>query len=160
VIKSEIRGIELVTRMVVRNDVGDESSQSPTLPEAVDEQHVECSVVLTQPSQETQVDTDAKEPLFIASNEILLNVEPIYGSVGVGDVLPDMGFIPVVDPQPIATRFALDVDPSFMELEFISEYEATFGDERAEGSIDDRPVPELSKRDKALLQRALVEHAP
>jgi hypothetical protein len=46
-IKSEIRGIELVARMVARNDVGDESSQSLTLPEAVDEQHVECGVVLT-----------------------------------------------------------------------------------------------------------------
>jgi hypothetical protein len=40
------------------------------------------------------------------------------------------------------------------------EYEATFGDERAEGSTNDRSVPELSKRDKALLQRALAEHAP
>jgi hypothetical protein len=51
VIKSEIRGIELVARMVVRNDVSDESSRSPTLPKAVDEQHVECGVVLTQSSQ-------------------------------------------------------------------------------------------------------------
>jgi hypothetical protein len=55
--KSEIRGIELVARMVVRNDVGDESSWSPTLPEAVDEQHIECGIVLTQPSQKTQADT-------------------------------------------------------------------------------------------------------
>jgi hypothetical protein len=39
------------------------------------------------------------------------------------------------------------------------EYEATFGDERMEDSTDDRPIPELSKRDKALLQRALAEHA-
>jgi hypothetical protein len=31
------------------------------------------------------------------------------------------------------------------------EYEATFRDERAEDSIDDRPVPELSNRYKALL---------
>jgi hypothetical protein len=29
-----------------------------------------------------------------------------------------------------------------------------------EDSIDDRPIPELSKRDKILLQRALAEHAP
>jgi hypothetical protein len=36
-IKSEIYGIELVARMVARNDVSDESSRSPTLPEAVDE---------------------------------------------------------------------------------------------------------------------------
>jgi hypothetical protein len=32
--KSEIRGIELVVRMVARNDIGGESSRSPTLPEA------------------------------------------------------------------------------------------------------------------------------
>jgi hypothetical protein len=50
VMKSEIRGIELVARMVSRNDVGDESSWSPTLPEAVDEHHVECGIMLTQPS--------------------------------------------------------------------------------------------------------------
>jgi hypothetical protein len=31
-------------------------------------------------------------------------------------------------------------------------YEVAFEDERAEDSIDDRSVPELSKRDKALLQ--------
>jgi hypothetical protein len=31
---------ELVVRMVAYNDVGDESSQSLTLPEAVDGQHV------------------------------------------------------------------------------------------------------------------------
>jgi hypothetical protein len=40
------------------------------------------------------------------------------------------------------------------------EYEAMFGDERAEDSADDRSIPELSKRDKALLEGALVEHAP
>jgi hypothetical protein len=50
VMKLEIRGIELVARMVARNDVGDESYQSPTLNGAVDEQHVECGVVLTQSS--------------------------------------------------------------------------------------------------------------
>jgi hypothetical protein len=50
-----------------------------------------------------------------------------------------------VDTQPIATGFALDVDPSFVELEFMLEYEAEFGDERVEDSVDDRPVPELSK---------------
>jgi hypothetical protein len=46
--KSEIREIELVARMVARNDVGDESSWSLTLPEAVDEQHIECGIILTQ----------------------------------------------------------------------------------------------------------------
>jgi hypothetical protein len=49
-IKSEIRRIELVTRMVTQNDVGDKSSRSPILSEAVDEPHIECGVVLTQPS--------------------------------------------------------------------------------------------------------------
>jgi hypothetical protein len=136
VIKSEIHGIELIVRMVACNDVCDESSRSLTLPEAVDEQHVECGILLTQPSQETQDDT-AEEPPFVASSETM---EHVCRSVGVGDVLPDMGFISGVDPQPIA----LDVDPSFMEPELMLEYEATFGDERAENSVDDRPVPELS----------------
>jgi hypothetical protein len=70
--KSEIRGIELVARMVGRNDVGDESSRSLTLPKAVDEQCVECGVygiVLTQLLQETQ---DAEEPPFITSNKTVL----------------------------------------------------------------------------------------
>jgi hypothetical protein len=48
--KLEICEIELIARMVAWNDIGDESSWSPTLFEAVDEQHVECGVVLTQPS--------------------------------------------------------------------------------------------------------------
>jgi hypothetical protein len=63
VMKSEIHGIELVARIVSRNDVGDESSRWSTLPEAVDEQGVKCGVVLTQPSQETQNNTDADESL-------------------------------------------------------------------------------------------------
>jgi hypothetical protein len=60
--KSEIRGIELIATMVGRNDVGDESSQLPTLSEAVDEQGIECGVVLMQLSYETQDDTDPDEP--------------------------------------------------------------------------------------------------
>jgi hypothetical protein len=75
-------------------------------------------------------------------------VELVCESVGVGDVLPDTGFISGVDSQPIA----LDVDTSFVELEFMPEYEAAFRDERAEDLADDRPVPELNKRDKTLLQ--------
>jgi hypothetical protein len=39
--KSKMHGIELIVRMVARNDVGNKRSRSPTLPEAVDEQHVE-----------------------------------------------------------------------------------------------------------------------
>jgi hypothetical protein len=62
VMKLEICVIELVVRKVARNDVGDVSSRSPTLSKAVDEQDVECGVVLTQPSQETQTDTDVEEP--------------------------------------------------------------------------------------------------
>jgi hypothetical protein len=64
--KSEICGIELVARIVAWNDVGGKSSRSPTLSEAVDEQHVKCDIVLTQPSQETQADTDPEEPHSLA----------------------------------------------------------------------------------------------
>jgi hypothetical protein len=157
--KSQIRGIELVARMIAWNDVGDESSRSPTLPEAVDEQHIECGIMLTQPSQETQADSDLEEPSFVGSNETMLNEGLVCESVGVDDVAADTGFISGVDPQPIAIEFALDVDPSFVEPEFMPKYDAASGDERAEDSADDRPVPDLSKRDNALLQRALAEHA-
>jgi translation elongation factor EF-Tu-like GTPase len=53
VMKSEIHGIELVARMVGRNDVGDESSRLLMLPKVIDEQDVECGIVLTQPLQES-----------------------------------------------------------------------------------------------------------
>jgi hypothetical protein len=108
--------------------------------------------VLIQPSQETQDDTDVDEPPFVASNKTVLNVEPISASVGVGDVVADVGFISGVDPQPTVIGSALDVDPPFVELEFMLKYEATFGDEQAEDSADDRPVLVLSNRDKVLLQ--------
>jgi hypothetical protein len=45
-----MHGMELVARMVSWNDVGDKSSRSLTLPEAIDEQRIEYGVVLTQPS--------------------------------------------------------------------------------------------------------------
>jgi hypothetical protein len=90
----------------------------------------------------------------------MFNMEPVCGRVRVGDAAVDTGFISGVDPQPIATGFALDVHLSFVKLEFMLEYEVTFGDERAEDSTDDRPIPELSNKDKALLQQVLVEHAP
>jgi hypothetical protein len=141
--KSEIRGIELVAIKVAQNDVADECSRSLTFPKAVDEQHVECGIMLTQPSQETHADSNAEEPTFVASNETVYAVEPVCGSVGIGDGVVDTVFILGVGPQPIGTRFTLDVDPSFVE----PEYEATFRDERAEDSVDDRSVPELSKRD-------------
>jgi hypothetical protein len=137
VIKLEIRGIELVARMVIRNDVGDKSSRSSTLPEVVDEKHIECGVMPTQSSQETHTDTDLEEPPFIGSNETVLNVEPICGSAGVGGAATDMGFISGLDPQPMATGFSLNVDPSFTELEFMPKYEAMFGDERVEDLADD-----------------------
>jgi hypothetical protein len=89
---------------------------------------------------------------FLGSNETVLNEEPVCGSVGVSYAAADTGFILGADPQPIAIGFTLDVDPSFVELEFMPKYEAMFGDERAEDSANDQPVPELSKRDKALLQ--------
>jgi hypothetical protein len=80
----------------------------------------------------------------------MLKVEPVCGSVCVSAAAVDTVFNSGVDPQPIATEFALDVDPSFVELEFMPEYEVTFGDERAEDPANDRPVPELSNRDKTL----------
>jgi hypothetical protein len=98
VMKSEIHGIEFVAGMVAQNDIGDESSRSVTLPEAVDEPHVECGIVLTQLSKETQANTDPKEPPFIGSNETVLNKESVCRSVGVGDAAADTGFISSVDP--------------------------------------------------------------
>jgi hypothetical protein len=91
-------------------------------------------------------------PPFIGSNETVLNVEPVSASMGVGDVAADVGFILGVDPQPIGTSFDLDVNLPFVKPLFIQEYEVTFGDERAEDSVDDRLVPELSNRDNVLLQ--------
>jgi hypothetical protein len=72
VIKSEICGIELAVRKVIRNYVGDKSSQSSALPKTVDEQNVKCGVVLTQLSQETWSDIDTEEPLFIINKETVL----------------------------------------------------------------------------------------
>jgi hypothetical protein len=71
--------------------------------------------------------------------------------MGVRDAVADTRFISGVDHQPITTGFILDVDPSFIEPEFMPKYEAVFGDERVEDSNDDQPVPELSNRDNALL---------
>jgi hypothetical protein len=108
----------------------------------------------------------------------VLNVEHVSGSVGVSDDIADMGMISSVNPQPIATVVTItgdapssddmgmisSVDPHpiattititggapFIVLEFIAEYDVTFGDERAEDSADDCPVLELSNRDKVLL---------
>jgi hypothetical protein len=62
----------------------------------------------------------------------MLNEESACEGVSIGDAVTDTGFILGVDPQPIATGFAIDVDSSFIEPEFMPEYEVTFGDERAE----------------------------
>jgi hypothetical protein len=42
--------------------------------------------------------------------------------------------------------------------EFMAQDDVVFRDERAEDSANNHPVPELSNRDKVLLQRVLVEH--
>jgi hypothetical protein len=67
----------------------------------------------------------------------MLNEEPVCGSVGVGDAATDTGFISGVDAQPIATGFSLYIDSSFIEPEFMPEYETMFGDEHAEDSAVD-----------------------
>jgi hypothetical protein len=108
----------------------------------------------------TQADTDAEEPPFIASNETVLNVEPVCKSVGVGDVVADTGFISGVDLRSIATGFAHDIKMPFIEPEFMSEYEATFEDEHVKDSANDQLVPNLSNREKAQLYQVLAEHAP
>jgi hypothetical protein len=67
----------------------------------------------------------------------MLNVELVCRSVGIGDVAADTVFISGVDHQSITAGFALDVDPSFIEPEFMPEYKAMFRDECAEDSADD-----------------------
>jgi hypothetical protein len=67
----------------------------------------------------------------------MLNVQPVSGSVSVGDAIADAGLISGVDPQPIATGFTLDIDLLYIKLEFMLEYETTFGDEQEEDSVDD-----------------------
>jgi hypothetical protein len=176
--KLEIHGIELIVRMVGRNDGGDESilGRQRCQKRLMSRTY---GVVLTQPSQESHDDTDVdEEPSFISSNEIVLNVKPVLESVGVSDDIADMGIISSVDPQPIATAVTItgdapssddtgmisSVDPHpiattititgdapFIVPEFIAEYNASFGDERADDSADDCPVSELSNMDKVLL---------
>jgi hypothetical protein len=41
---------QMKTMMVAQNDIDNESSRSSTLTEAVDQQHIECGIVLTQSS--------------------------------------------------------------------------------------------------------------
>jgi hypothetical protein len=97
-------------------------------------------------------------PPFIHSNEIVLNVEPLSESIHVGDVVADVRKILGVDPQPIIDVALIEDEPSVV-TESMAEYDAVFGDERAEGSANDHLVLELSNRDKVLLQRVLAEHA-
>jgi hypothetical protein len=91
-------------------------------------------------------------PPIVASNEIVLTAEYVSGGVGVADIIADVGMILGVDPHPTATVVTLSVDASFVDLEFMPEYDAVFGDEWAEDSADDRLVPEISNRDKVMLQ--------
>jgi hypothetical protein len=100
------------------------------LTEVVDEQGVECGIMLMQPSQESQDDTDAIESPFVSSNETMVNVELVSGSVGVGDVATDVRMILGVDHQPIATVIILTSDASSVVPEFMPEYIVVFGDER------------------------------
>jgi hypothetical protein len=90
----------------------------------------------------------------------VLNVEFFSRSAGVGDVVANMGMISGVDPQPIGTTVTLTVDVPSVDPVFMPEYDMTFGDEWAENSVNDRPVPKLSSSDKILLQRALAKNAP
>jgi hypothetical protein len=48
-------------------------------------------------------------------------------SVGVSDAPDDTGFISGVDSHLIATGFVIDVDLSYIEPEFMPEYEAALG---------------------------------
>jgi hypothetical protein len=84
----------------------------------------------------------------------VLNVKSVSGSIVFGDAVVDVMMISEVDPLPITTTDAPTDDVPFVVLEFMSEYDAAFGDERAEDVVDDHPVPELSNGDKVLLQRA------
>jgi hypothetical protein len=58
----------------------------------------------------------------------VLNVEPFSGSIGVGDVIAEVGMILGVDPWSI-TDVALTGDAPFVVIEFMAEYDAVFGDE-------------------------------
>jgi hypothetical protein len=67
----------------------------------------------------------------------VLSIEPISENVGVGDVVTDVGMISGVDPQPIATTITQTVEAPSIDLEFMPEYDAAFGDEQAEDLADD-----------------------
>jgi hypothetical protein len=157
VMESEIHGIELVAARVGRNIICDKSSRSPMMSKAVDGGPIKCAVVLTQPWQVLDDEGIADEPPFDGSNEMVHTIEPLLGSVH--DVVDEAGRIAEVDPEQITavvrTHKAPSIVPGFMTYD-----NATFGEERAEGSDDDRPEPVLSKWEKILLQRALAEHAP
>jgi hypothetical protein len=157
VMKSEILAIELVATRVDWNIICDESSRSLMMPEAVDEQLIECAVVLTQPWQVLDDEGIADEPPFDGSNEVVHNVEPPLGSVR--DVVDEAGRMAEVDPEPITAVVCSHEAPSIVP-EYMVYDDAAFVDERAEGLDDDHPVPELSDWEKVLLQRALAEHAP
>jgi hypothetical protein len=108
----------------------DESSRSPMMPKAVDEQPVECAVVLTQPWQLLDDESIVDEPTFDGNNEVVHDVEPSSGSVR--DVVNEAGRMVEEDPEPITdvvrTREASTIVPEYMAYD-----DAAFGDEQAEG---------------------------
>jgi hypothetical protein len=122
---------------------------------------LECTILTTLyfVGAENTYNSDANDPPpFIHSNEIVLNVEPLSESIHVGDVVADVRKILGVDPQPIIDVALIEDEPSIV-TESMAEYNAVFGDERAEDSANDHLVLELSNRDMVLLQRVLAEHA-
>jgi hypothetical protein len=74
----------------------DESSRSPTMAEADDEQPVKCALVLTQSWQVLDDDGIADESAFDGSNEVVYDMEPPSGSVH--DVVDEAGMMIEVGP--------------------------------------------------------------
>jgi hypothetical protein len=144
VTKFEVHGLELVATRVEQNVVCDECSRLPMLPEVVDEHAIECPIPLTQPSQASVGEGVADDPPCVGSNEAVMNMEP--------DHVDGMGMLMVVDHEPINT--------ASVEEEVLVDDDAAFADERAVDSDDDRPLPALSNRDKALLKWAVDDFAP
>jgi hypothetical protein len=114
-------------------------------------------VVLTQLWQVLDDEGIAYELAFDGSNEVVHDVEPPLWSVR--DGVDEAWRMAEVDLEPIIvvvrTSEAYSIIPKFMAYD-----DASFGDDRAEGSDDDCLVPELSECEKVLLQRALATHAP
>ena len=78
------------------------------------------------------------------------------------DVNPVWPVDPSVVSAPINSEISLSLELQRrpVQRELNPNNDAAFGDERADNSDDDRPLPELSEAEKILLHRALAEHAP